>query len=925
MSKHPITLVIALAIATSVALSGCDSTSSLTEQEHIQRAKDFEDKGNLKGSIIELKNAIQKNPNSPQVRLLLGQIYLKVGMGAEAEKELTQAEKLGVSLETIKPHLGEALLLMGEYKRLLDEIQPSDQTSKINLARIYQLRADSLLKQGKVKDACNLFQQSLNTDKSNPATYWGLARCAVAERDMQKAQEWLDIALNLNAKQAQTWILIGDLKQLNGNTDTSLDAYSNALKTDPDNLDALQNRVIINTRFGRMEPARIDIERIEKLYPKSLIANYLQALFRFKEGKFPEARTALQEALKIDPNHLPSLLLGGSIENQLGNLQTAETHLNKAVRVAPRNGFALQMLAETQLRLGRPDDAEKTLAPIDFVKTKNAGIHALAGEIAMVKKDFTKAAEHLEKAAQLSPDSAAILTELGVVRLAQGDQRAMADLQAAAAMRGSDSRADTLIIHNQIRLKQFDAALASIASLEKKQGASPLIWNYRGAAYLGKKDTAKARESFGQALKLDPKFFPAAANLTQLDLTDKQPAAARKHFEAILKADPKHLDAMLALADLSLREKNEKAYIGWLEKAAQAHPQALQPRVALARHLLAKGDKNKALIIAREAVNAQPNHPAALNALGSVQLALGDTTNAISTFTTLTQKSNQSPDAHLQLAKAQIANKQFANARSSLKRALQIRPDHLPSQEALLRLELQENKKDAAVQIAQQMQTQHPNSPLGFDREGDILFSQKRLAQSIKAYEQALAKGAGSTTVVKLHRANHAAGNTKESQQILNDWLKKHPNDLIVHSYAAEFNASQGRNDEAITHYQFILRQTPNHVITLNNLASLYLIEKDKRALVTAEQALKLAPGNPGVQDTLGWILVEQGKPQKGLELLSKAVAKMPKAAAVRYHHAVALARTGEKTQAKKELEKLLAESPKFPKAEAAKALLGSL
>jgi hypothetical protein len=30
----------------------------------------FEDKGNLKGSIVELKNAIQKNPNSPQARLV---------------------------------------------------------------------------------------------------------------------------------------------------------------------------------------------------------------------------------------------------------------------------------------------------------------------------------------------------------------------------------------------------------------------------------------------------------------------------------------------------------------------------------------------------------------------------------------------------------------------------------------------------------------------------------------------------------------------------------------------------------------------------------------------------------------------------------------------------------------------------------------
>ncbi|MBV5324209.1 MAG: tetratricopeptide repeat protein, partial [Rhodospirillaceae bacterium] len=82
------TLALALALAASVALYGCDRVSGLTEQEHIQRAKDFEDKGQLKGSIVELKNAIQKNPDSPQARLLLGQVYLKVGMGAEAEKEL---------------------------------------------------------------------------------------------------------------------------------------------------------------------------------------------------------------------------------------------------------------------------------------------------------------------------------------------------------------------------------------------------------------------------------------------------------------------------------------------------------------------------------------------------------------------------------------------------------------------------------------------------------------------------------------------------------------------------------------------------------------------------------------------------------------------------------------------------------------------
>jgi Tfp pilus assembly protein PilF len=97
MTKHPVALAIALAFVSAGGFSGCDRTASLSEQEHIQRAKDFEAKGDLKTSVIELKNAVQKNPDSAQARLLLGQIYLKTGQGAEAEKELLRAKSLGVS------------------------------------------------------------------------------------------------------------------------------------------------------------------------------------------------------------------------------------------------------------------------------------------------------------------------------------------------------------------------------------------------------------------------------------------------------------------------------------------------------------------------------------------------------------------------------------------------------------------------------------------------------------------------------------------------------------------------------------------------------------------------------------------------------------------------------------------------------------
>lgn len=202
MTRRPAPLIALLVLALSAPLAGCDPTAKLTEHEHVQRAKDLEDKGDLRGSVIELKNAIQKNPDSAEARLLLGQVYLKAGFGAEAEKELQQAARLGVGQSTIQPLLGEALLLMGEYARVLEEIQPDTQGPKERLSRVLQLRAEALLNQRKLKDACNLFQQSYDAAPGNPPTYWGLSRCALANGDASKARDWLDRALKLEQKRA---------------------------------------------------------------------------------------------------------------------------------------------------------------------------------------------------------------------------------------------------------------------------------------------------------------------------------------------------------------------------------------------------------------------------------------------------------------------------------------------------------------------------------------------------------------------------------------------------------------------------------------------------------------------------------------------------------------------------------------------------
>jgi predicted Zn-dependent protease len=134
------------------------------------------------------------------------------------------------------------------------------------------------------------------------------------------------------------------------------------------------------------------------------------------------------------------------------------------------------------------------------------------------------------------------------------------------------------------------------------------------------------------------------------------------------------------------------------------------------------------------------------------------------------------------------------------------------------------------------------------------------------------------------------------------------------------------RSREAITQYEALTRLKPNNVSAINNLAILYQQEKDARALATAEKALKLAPDQPSIQDTLGWILVEEGQElPHALDLLAKAAAKLPKEATVRYHYAFALAQAGKKTEAIKELEATIGSGQKFPDLAKAQALIKSL
>ena len=480
-------------------------------------------------------------------------------------------------------------------------------------------------------------------------------------------------------------------------------------------------------------------------------------------------------------------------------------------------------------------------------------------------------------------------------------------------------------IADLIRGGEFDKAIAAAAELAKSAPDDPAGFNLQGTAYLGKSDWTNARRSFQRALAIRSDDAIALVNLAQIDIQQKDPAAARKRFQAVLARDGANVEAMLGMAQLEFQRDNDKAALDWLVKARSARPQSTDPRLSIAAFHLRRANYAEATRELEDASRAIPGNADILNLLGQAQMSAGQAQFALGTYRQLVAARPESPLSHYRLATAQVATNDVAGAMQSLDRALRQKPDFVDALVLLATLEAQAKRYDRALALAERVKTAQPRTATGFVLEGDIHGIQERHADAAKAYERAFAAAPSGLVVVKLHAAQVKAGNTKAADATLAKWLREHPDDVGSQHYAAADSLRRGDVKGATQRYEGIVARYPKDVLALNNLAGLYHQARDPRALPTAESAYKLASQSAGVQDTLGWILVGQGSTSRGLKLLESAAGLEPSSPEIRYHLAVARARSGDKRGARRDLEALLAGNKPFADREAARTLLNEL
>ncbi|WP_126445827.1 XrtA/PEP-CTERM system TPR-repeat protein PrsT [Sulfuricystis multivorans] len=915
------TLAIATLVAALVGTACGDSPEAM-----LASAKEYLAKNDQAAATIQLKNVLAKNPDSAEARFLLGKALLENGDVTAAEVELRKALELKHPADQVVPLLARVLLAQSQFKKL-DELAKTSIASAEGLADLKTTLAQSLAMQGKPEAARTMLDEALAAKSDFAPALLLQARIKVANNDLAGAHAIIDGILARAPQDVNAWLFKADLLNAEGKTAEAVAAYEKGLALKPQALNAHAALIMTHLRERQPEKAAKQLEAMQKVAPKHPLTYYEQGLLAFTKKDLATAKSAVDNLLKLQPDSPQGLQLAGLVAFESRSDLQAQDYLRKALQKAPALALARRTLVLSYLRSGQSAKAVETLQPVLHGDETAPTWLELAGNAYLQNGDAKTAEEFFQRATKANPQNKKAQTALALARLRGGHTaEALGDLEAIAASSETDTSADMALIVASIRTRQFDKALQAIANLEKKRPDHPLVHNLRGGALLAKGDQEGARKSFEKALAIDPAYLPAASALAQMDLRANRPEEAQKRFEAVLAKDPKNAQAMLALAELRARGGAKTSdLVELIKRAIDAAPAEPAPRLALIGAYLREQDKDKALAAVQEALAAIPDRPELLDAAGRVYQMNGDNQQALTIYSKLANLMPTSPQPYLRMAEIQLAAKNREGARSSLTKGLSALPDSLALQRALIQLDLEEGKLEAALARAREIQKAQPQQSVGYLFEGDAHAANKAWAQAANAYRAGLKAAPATELAQRLHAVLLADGKTVEARAHADAWLKQHPKDHAFRLYLAE---QANRNKDfatAAAHYRNLLANQPNNPALLNNLAWTLGQMKDPQALSLAERANSLAPNQPAIMDTLGMLLVERGEGKRGVELLAKAVELQPQAALIRLNYAKALIKTGDKNTARRELEELSKLGERFPAQAEVAALLKSL
>ena len=251
-----------LAAALGAVLTACRNESS---GDLIRSAREYQAKGDHSAAIIQLKNAIQKQPENGEARLLLGQSTLAVGDPATAEKEFRRAAEYGQPPSVVVPWIAQAMLGTGETDKVVAEFgrQKLDEPKAEAALRVAVGQAQ--LRMRRLDDAGASFAAALASDPSNIDAQLGQARLAAVSGKIDEAVVAVDEIVAKHPQSSEALLLQGSLRLARGDRSGARTSLEQAVVLDPAMAQARIELISLLIADGQFDAASAQVAEARKV------------------------------------------------------------------------------------------------------------------------------------------------------------------------------------------------------------------------------------------------------------------------------------------------------------------------------------------------------------------------------------------------------------------------------------------------------------------------------------------------------------------------------------------------------------------------------------------------------------------------------------------------------------------------------------
>ena len=469
--------------------------------------------------------------------------------------------------------------------------------------------------------------------------------------------------------------------------------------------------------------------------------------------------------------------------------------------------------------------------------------YILQAEMALQREDYREAAEEYRKAAEIS-DSPDVARQAAIMGMTYGFDREA--LVAARRWHKLDRKStDARMILAQLSFRTGDIKTAR-----------------RHFTYLLEQE----KEAPGETLLSLVRYLSDGGDLEKAD--DLMRSLARPYPESAL--------AHYAVATLALRSGDTEYALERAERAIELEPEGLKPKLLYARVLLSHGEADKAIDYIARIVGDDPDpDPDARMELAVLYVLADRGDDALSQVDQVMLEQAGRMDA-LRLRAIILFHK------GSLDEAWDDFHDLLASgrfsMDALYylgRIADYRDETDRAIRFFSEV------------RQGSNALESQRRAAFLRTHRKddldgaleqldSFAQGAPSNAVDALLSKAELLASVNDNDAALKLYEKAvefRPDDTRTALGYAELLLGMGRLDEALERYAEAARRWPKSALALNAYGYTLVDRTDRfrEGEKLIRKALRYAPDNPAIIDSLGWVLFKQGQYEEALVELERA------------------------------------------------------